>query len=773
MNIDPNISPDIIRQLAWTTDINEAKLSLLEGEELQQSTIEPSKQEKSDAISDIGTPVLTVPNYDVILSKAAEESVSSENLTDEAIQSTLDDFPEYAEFLSAQNLIAKSAIYASVRQKILENPGSLYSLKALAATALAEDMWGVYKATGESTVKEMWETIRVEILKINNPLAQVLIEANEKDLQRQGLSAEEAESEAIAKTLSELDAELSENGVITPFYGTHPKMNTAIAALLAAHFEDAAAAEKFVNSVENLADMKQDIINLFASIQLAQTSGASGSEKSLAANKNVLGSAEKIIEEAMAQIDKLPLPASQKNSLLAFMKKISAALALLKQLVSELSMADLQKSKAQFSSKVDQIISQLHTQLEEIRKAMRAIKKAKKKGGAFGILGKIMKILNKVMFAVMIIVMLALVVAMLVFFPVMMPLAIVGMAAMGAMFVFAVTSFGLSQSGQLDKLMDSLFNVAFMAMKDVLGINVSKQTAALILGGVLVGLLVVPILLTALLLPLLIVLAPLLVMLLPVIGALLVVGAAILLLVLMAVAALAVPLIFGFLPEMLVRSGILGTIASKIGGKLGMSENEINQLDAGLRGAVGGMTLAAGMSVSSSFGKLSEEDQKLVGEELRKKGDLAADESKEGRLAGYRNIGQVRTLNQLAAEKAASPEEIEKNKEELMEMIALLRKIIAQLEKLLAALMSGGGPEAMDEAIAAIQSIIDNEMPNFTSPSGQKIDVKPLIESSLRSIPNVLPSPEAIQEQLRKLQLRPDFYEQEEGDILKTKEIST
>ncbi len=773
MNIDPNISPDIIRQLAWTADINEAQLNLLGSEELQQSTIEASQQEKTNDFSNIAVPVLTVPNYDVILSKVAEGIASPENLTDEAIQSTLSDFPEYADFLSAQNLISKNAIYESIRQKILENPGSLYSLKALAATALAEDMWGVYQATGDSTVKKMWDDIRVEILKINNPLAQVLIEANEKDLQSQGLSAEEAKNEAIAKTLSDLDTELSENGVVTPFYGTNPKMKAAIAALLAKHFEDATAAEKFVSSVENLADMKQDIINLFATIQQTQTTGVSGSEKSLAANKNVLDSAEKIVEEAMAQIGKLPLPASQKNSLLAFMKKISAALALLKRLVTELSMADLQRSKAQFSSKVDQIISQLNSQLEQIRKAMREIRKAEKKAHKFGILGKIMKILNKVMFAVMIVVMLALMAAMLLLLPVLAPVAIVGMVGLGAMFVFAVTSFGLSQSGQLDKMMDSIFNVAFMAMHDILGIHVSRQTAALIMGGVLVGLLVAPLLLAALLLPLLVVLAPLLVMLLPVIGGLLVVGAAILLLILLAVAALAVPLILGFLPEMLVRSGILGTIAAKIGGKLGMNENEINSLNAALRGVVGGMSLATGMSVSSSFGKLSEKDRELVDNKLKTEGDFYEAKSKMGRLAGYRNLGHVQTLNQLAAGKAASPEEVEKNKEDLMKMIALLRKIIAQLEKLLAALMSGGGPETMDEAIAAIQSIIDNEMPAFTSPSGQKIDVKPLIESSLKSIPNVLPSPEAIQELLRKQQQSPNFYEQEEGDILKTQELLT
>ncbi len=66
-----------------------------------------------------------------------------------------------------------------------------------------------------------------------------------------------------------------------------------------------------------------------------------------------------------------------------------------------------------------------------------------------------MKILNKVLFAVMIAVILVLMVAMLLILPVMTPIAIIGMVALGAMLLFAVTSLATQPNGatrQIDGL---------------------------------------------------------------------------------------------------------------------------------------------------------------------------------------------------------------------------------------------------------------------------------------------------------------------------------
>ncbi len=214
--------------------------------------------------------------------------------------------------------------------------------------------------------------------------------------------------------------------------------------------------------------------------------------------------------------------------------------------------------------------------------------------------------------------------------------------------------------------MDSVFNVAYMAIHDVLGIHVSKQVAALIMGGVLIGLL--------------------------------------------ARASFAhrcfTPSPYRFSPSSRAHApycrgsscprscraapgyggrrshlrpanfwiftrndrqiGNIGNDCRKIGSKLGMSEDEINTLNAALRGVVGMLTLSAGMSVSSSFGKLSEGDQKLVDKEIEKKGDMdSAESGNRPDWAATEILGHVTTLNELATKKAASPEEIEKKQKEL------------------------------------------------------------------------------------------------------------
>ncbi len=740
----------------------------IENEKIMQSSIGKAEEQKILQNLEPSNPQLKSPNPEILAQNSDAGGELKNVYSNEEIAKALQAFPQLQTLLDSQKSLSINDIVKYAVEEIERKTPNTLSLNALAGKALEDKISEALAMNKSPALEKALSDVKTDLLFENHPLAKILTASLKNDLIAQGKSPDEAEQMAKQQAAGMIESKFG--GDIT---SDNPKIDNTIATLLAAQLGSVDAAKKFIASLSGLVNMQGQLSSIFDTLSKVN-SGQKVDDKSIQANQNMIKSAQQIVDEATTLINKLPLPENQKNSILAFMKNILAALALLKKLVSEISMADLQWSKAQFSSKVEQIMSQLKTQLDEIKKAMEKIRKAKKKAHKFGILGKIMKILNKVLSAVMIAVILVLMVAMLLMMPVLAPVAIVGMIALGAMLVFAVTSLGLSQTGQLDKLMDSIFNVAYMAMHDVLGIHVSKQVAALIMGGVLVGLLAIPLLLTAVLLPLLIVLAPLLIMMLPFVGALLVLGAAALLLITMVVGVVAVPLIFGFLPEMIVRSGILGTIAAKIGSKLGMSEDEINTLNAALRGAVGMLSLSVGMNVSSSFGKLSEGDQKLVDEEAEKKGDMDADKRKAARLGGYRNLGHVTTLNELATKKATSPEETEKKQKELMEMIALLRKIIDQLKKLLATLLSGGGPQAVSSAIQSIQDLIDKNMKQFTTSSGQVVDIKSLAslttETTLPNVPNVLPSEDAIKEMLKKARNQEIFAEDDKEQV-RTQEL--
>jgi hypothetical protein len=703
VNIDPNItelwaSPEI-QELIQEGEIDEAKLRLLGSEELEKSTLEQWDGQWQEGAVEADSPSLTIPNYDLLLSMVSGGEIPPESLTDEAIKSYLDDSPEFAAFLNEQNLVSETDIYESVRQKILENPGSTSSVETLAAAALAETMEGVLQSTGDPAIKEMLDATRAKILIANNPSAQVLIEAIERDLIAQGVPPEEAKKQAIAEALGEIDALLSETGVAASFHSTHPEMDNAIASLLISELGGTEEARNFVANLTEIVGIETALMAAFDKMAAVQSDEGVESV-SFAKYQGILGSSQELVEAAMAQIDKLPLPGNQKTAILEFMKTISAALAELEKVMSEIEMADLKRSRIEMRAEIERIKLELKSQLKEIQKALKKIKKAKKKGGVFGKMGKIGDILAPLIIAFVVIAFVVVAILIIALSIITAPMGgfIIGIILMTLLimaFAAFIAAVAVSEAGKTDKMFDT-----FMAAGEGMGLS-EAATAGIIAGiALVIGILFPPVLL--------------------------VVG-----------------------PEMLVRSGAFGMAAEEIGGRVGMDENQIMQFEGALR-TIGYITASSGgMTGSHTFFEVSKKDQERLRSQVSVSSDKRNVDSAFSRVDAYSNVGLTQTLNQAAR---TSPEALEERREEMQKMIAMLTKIIAQMKDLLVALMAGD-PGAINSAIEGMQTLADEGMSGFTLTSKDEQLLQPMVEAGAETVaaalPAFLPSESTIEEQQR------------------------
>jgi len=810
--IDPTTGTEET-QATGTQQIDESQYS---------SSVSQADAEKEAADISASNPTLVPPDPNAITGTGSGLGLDPSTLTKEDITKFLAAYPQFTEFLNSQNIISEEDIQNFVVNTLLENPNSIYSAEALSGTALAKQIYNILQVTHNPQLQELWENLRADILVQNNPMAQVLIESAKQDLIAKGVDPEAAEQQAKSETLHELDVELSDNGVVTPFYGTHPEMSKAISTVLAEKLAGSNVSSDFISQLETLVGTKDGL--MAAMDAMAAVSSGQSTDDIVKAHQGQLDEAQNVINTAIPMIQTLPLPDSDKAGLLAFMKAISEAISSLKALMAEINVTDSERAGKEFSAKMDQIQAALRTSLNKLKEMMDKIRKMerkmKKMSGLMkffdigGLVAMIAATIAAIAVAVVLAVVILLVLAPLAVIacaacPLLIPLVMLAapliLVAMLGLFapVFAVTatSIGLKESGKLDDMMDGFFGFA-MGVAEAVGLKDLSEDAISYIGMGILGVgVLLPILVLALLPVLMVLAAPLLlimvataIVLAPLVAVLLLVtwplvlASSVLFLAILAVpfivavlAIMALPLVmaaaFAFIPDLLARSGAYGDIASGIGSQVGMDEDQIEDFEYYLRGLGGTMSMVVGAQVSDSVSQLSSEDQDVVDQRTRTEGSIASDHSTLGRTSGMGSyLTPPPTLIQKAAQTATSEEAMEKAKEEMATMMKLLRKIIAQLEKVMQAIQGGGDPAALNAALASMKTLVDGQLADVTGehPEAFNMDLQPYVdgffENVERVIPNILPSPDAIKDMLRQLQEQQAVGE-DDKELIRTNDI--
>lgn len=736
---------------------------------------------------DSNTLSIPPPNQSLIQTESQAQFDPS-TLTTQDVDKLLSQYPQFSAFLNAQNLMSENEVDSVVLNSMKNIPNPQSSASSIAATALAEQMYSVLKVDNNPQIQSLWESLRADILTTNQPLAQVLINSVKQNLIQQGTDPTQAANKAVTQTLNQLDVELSHNGVVTPYYGTHPEMPKAIEKLLTEQLggSDTNVAN-FINQLKNMLSMQSGLVNAMNAVSAVSTGKSTEDLMNTQANK--LNNAQSVINQAMSEIQKLPLPKSDQMALLAFLKEISSAIQQLREIMKQISLADMKQSKETTKTKFQIAETQCNAIIKKLEQQLKKIIEAEHKSGIFGALSGVFKGLGIAGFVIsQLVVTLAL------------PILAIGLATplaplvvpllLGTLMVGAgsLTSFALAQSGEMDKMTNGLMGFLMGAASGILGHTVSEKVASYIGIGVLalgVALPVVSVALGMLLLPVgyvaLMTFFPLimavsllaLTLLLPLtlmgmaIGAM----AAVLMLTL-------TPLIMGvalqFAPELLMRSGLLGQIAQKIGGSLGMSQDQIDKLQAALRVIVSLPTLASGMSVSSHMSQVSAEDQSMIDQGIGIQRNIQFHKSQL--YSGQFDIQPHLTLLQLAAEKNASPEETKKREAELEKLMVFLRKVIQQLEALLKAILSGGSPEAISQALADFKNMMKGYMKDLPTvgENGQTVNSKGYVDTFFdqmnMQIPNALPSEDALKNMFKMTEPQ-DTAGQGDTDMIRTSDI--
>jgi len=824
MPIDGVDSQNYQQYIDPTTETEETQATGTRSIDESQYDSSVSQSDKTSESIDISAsnPTLAPPDPNAMTGTGEGLGFDPSALTREEISQFLTAFPQFTTFLNSQDILTEEEIHNFVINTLLENPNSIYSAEALSGTALAKQMYNILQVTGDPQIKELWENLRADILTENNPMANVLIESIKQDLIEQGIDPQLAGQQAKAEALQALDVELSENGVVTPFYGTHPEMSKAITTVLADRLEGTEVSPEFISQLETLVATEAGL--MAAMDAMAAVNSGQSTDDIVNAHMGQLDEAQNVINTAIPLINNLPVSETEKNGILAFMKAISEAIASLQALMAEINLTDAERAGKEFAAKVDSIETQLQASLTKLREMMEKIrkmeKKAKKMKGLkkFFDIGGLVAMIAATVAAIAVALILAAVVLVLLapialiaiaVFPLALPLILIAAPLIVGVFLLmtapilavTTTSIGLKESGELDKMMEGFFGFA-MGVAEAFGAKDLTEDAIAYIGmGILGAGVLLPILVLALLPVLMVLAAPLLVvmvavaiLLAPVVAVLFIIAWPLVLLSSMAfLAILAAPFIiaalmvtvvlpltiaaaFAFIPDLLARSGAYGDIAHGIGSEMGMDEDQVEDFEYYLRGVGGAMSMMIGAQVSDRVHELSTEDQEVVDQRERTEGDIKLDQKKQGRISGMGSyLTPPPTLLQQAAETATTEEAMEKAQEEIAAMMELLRKLIRQLEKVMQAIMGGGDPASIDAALASMKEFISGEIAQVTeqNPEAFNMDLQPYVdgffENLERVIPNIIPSPDAIKDMLRQMQEQ-EFVEEDE-ELIRTNDI--
>ena len=781
MSIDPtNVNLDLYNQLyvTGTEDIDQENLNAVINEDHLNDSITEAGDKTQNYNFSVDDPQLIPPDPNFV-NQDVGAKFDPNALTAAEVTEFLNAYPQFANFLNSQNLLTEEEIHNFVINTLLENPNSIYSAEALSGTALAEQMYNILSVTNDPAMRELWENLRADILVANNPMAQVLIESIKQDLINQGMDPVQAKTEAISQALHQLDVELSENGVVTPFYGTHPAMPGAIAALLTTQLGSSEASANFIAGLENILQMENGLMEAMTAIAAVN----SGQEVSDVVNAHFqqFDSAQELVEVAMAQLQAVPLPEGQRMAILDFMQKISEALAELKELVAFMIMTDAKRAREEFVNKVDLIMTALADQLKKLEKMWKEMEEAKDKKGPLGELGKFLDVGSVMNFVIMQVVAIVVCLVLTVFFFAFLgPLSIIIVpllftVVVGPLLAGSIITFGLAQSDKLEEINQSVFMFAMGAIEAIIGKEVTQEVVGYVAIGAAALLVAIPILLaviTIALAPLGIIaiiviiclnvlLIPLMILCLPLLVVLVVLTIIVVLLALLIIIASPAVFLLGsmWIPDFLIRSGLVDDAVGR-GFLLAFS------------------TMATGQSTASGMAELNAEDQALLDQEGSIKGDIDMAESKKRRVGGMAGMYSYMTALQKAAEEGASEAAIEEKQADMAEMMQILRKIIAQLQELMKVIMGGGSPAEISAAIGQMKTLIENEIGNIPPPSIPEPDetkdlpLQPYIdgffENLERTILYILPSADAIKDMLKNAKDNEVF---EEEDLIRTTEL--
>ena len=227
MNTDNNLGGIDWSQFTFPGLQNpEVSLSELEtntSEELFRSTVGSSGTPLPTQHNGAGNPVLAPPDF-TLFPPSRNQIFSPDNLTKDDLIAELKNFPQYKTFVDSQSAVTQDTIIDHIREIISQNINTPYTLSALVGKGLADEMNLALQAHPNAALEGTWMDLRATLLVQNHPMASALIEVEKNELIQQGVDPIKALALANAAVVTQLDRALSENGVVTPYYGLHPKM---------------------------------------------------------------------------------------------------------------------------------------------------------------------------------------------------------------------------------------------------------------------------------------------------------------------------------------------------------------------------------------------------------------------------------------------------------------------------------------------------------------------------------------------------------------------
>ncbi|GEM_PF-1372608 len=405
MNINPNISGygvEYQQALNELQEINQATIEQLSNDEEVSDVLSTSTEALGDLEIDPQNPRLPNPNQALLSSVPTNPQLIDYFIQNsEAMKELIFSVSYYSDLVNAG--IPEAEIESMVKSILVNNSNSPYTPDALVKRAMGEIMHQELQAEPNAELETEWFNLRAELLSQNEPTAKLLIQQWTQHFIQEGNTPERAAELANKAAVLSVDQTLSEEGVITPFYGMHPAIDGAVLAAIKTSLEG-------VENAQFKAALAQDLVSAGNMI----TNGVSGATQvenpeqlsqdaidALAAKNE---GHKEYIEELLVMLQQVPMNSQEKVAILEFMKFVAIAINNMDAAIAQMNIDDTRLTKSEAQMKIETAVANMENKISEIKEAMRKLRemqeKVEKMKNMFGVFSVLADVMMSVMMAV-------------------------------------------------------------------------------------------------------------------------------------------------------------------------------------------------------------------------------------------------------------------------------------------------------------------------------------------------------------------------------------
>lgn len=319
-------------------------------------------------------PLLTPPQ-DLKNSDVPQTNQNQQPDIDQIINSS----PDFKEVLNGMNNPSDKQMRDYIKNYITQKGGTANDSlveEALAHFVSDQIALGKYSTTDGMNILN---ALRLKLIQQSNPNVDPFVSILKQQYLSQGYSEAEAEQKANEDALKDIDDYLAENDVNTPAFTGSAMVDEAIVDTLAPMMQglDPSTAKEFIKgllSSTTLFDMVSSFFNTASEVSPTPENTLNGTTGKDTAN-TALDSAQELIDSTLSLVDSLPLSQQDKLSMKEYLKAIGDMISTIKQLLTEIEIADAQKSKDLSASQIilakarfDASMAQIEKQIEQLEK---------------------------------------------------------------------------------------------------------------------------------------------------------------------------------------------------------------------------------------------------------------------------------------------------------------------------------------------------------------------------------------------------------------------